>query len=116
LVVISSNNLQEYPRTVRSIEEASRLLAEAAEHKKLSYIFKTLAALQLERAQNEARLADSQFDTAEEYMCSIVHMIVSSGFTIDSIGSHSATVAKVDGSKFCTISSMYIMYSIYLLL
>jgi hypothetical protein len=82
----------------------------------LSYIFKNLAALQLERAQNEARIADSQLDTAEEYMCTIVHLIVSSGFTIDSIGAHSATVGKVDGGEFCMISLMYILYSINLLL
>lgn len=66
----------------------------------MSYIFKNLAALQLERAQNEARIADIQFDTAEEYMCTIVHLIVSSGFTIDSIDARSATVGKVDGSEF----------------
>lgn len=49
-------------------------------------------------------------------MCSIVHLIVSSGFTIDSIGAQSATVGKVDGSKSFGIDLMYIMSSIYLLL
>jgi hypothetical protein len=64
----------------------------------------------------DARIADSQYDTAEEYMCTIVHLIVSSGFTIDSIGAQSATVGKVDGSKSFGIALMYIMSSIYLLL
>ena len=59
----------------------------------------------------DARIADSQYDTAEEYMCTIVH-----GFTIDSIGAQSATVGKVDGSKSFGIALMYIMSSIYLLL
>jgi hypothetical protein len=102
--------LKEFPKAIQTIEEASRLLAEAAEHEKSSRLFKDLTALQLERAKNEAKEADSQLEVAEEYMFTIMHVIHDSGFTINFIDSHTPAlaVAKANNSEllFLSIYSM----------
>lgn len=116
-VSISSNDLKEYPQAVQSIKEASQLLAEAIEHKNWSGLFKNLATLQLERAHNEVKHAESQLEAAEEYMCTIMHVIHSSGFTINFVDTHAPAMAvmKVDNSELYIVLPVYTLYSIYLL-
>jgi hypothetical protein len=98
------------------------LLAEATEHEKWTQLIKEVTTLQLERAQDEAKHAESQLAAAEEYMCAIMHAIHSSGFTINFFASQAPVpaVVKVDkGPLHDTSSELYIIpplhtiYSIY---
>jgi hypothetical protein len=73
------------------------------EHEQWSRTFNDLTALQLEKAQDDAKFAEVQLKSAEEYMCAIMHTIRSNGFTIELIDSHTATVAKTHDRKFPNI-------------
>ena len=111
-VFIPPNDLKDYPQAIQSMEEAAHLLAEATEHESWSRLFKNLTTLQLERAQNEAKHAENQLQSAEEYMCTIMNIIHSSGFTVKFIDSHTPTlaVAKVNRDLDGT-SKLYNYYS-----
>ena len=53
-------------------------------------------------AQDEAECAENQLAAAEEYMCSLMHIIYSSGFTINFLDSHTPAVTKVTGNEHIT--------------
>jgi hypothetical protein len=56
----------------------------------------------LERAQDEAESAGNQLAAAEEYMCTLIDIIYSSGFAVNFLDAHTPAVTKVTGNEHIT--------------
>lgn len=70
------------PDGPESLEDASKLIAEAVAHERYSHYLQELTRLQLQRAHQEVKLAELQLVEAENYTSTVICIVQKHGFKV----------------------------------